>query len=94
MKQIIIGDKTFKTQLECEKYTRSILTELGITDSVKIKNGEYFNFLSLLCKRHPHHNDKLNKFVDFQIYQDVYHIKLKSLETLRIYLIVGNVIVH
>ena len=70
MKQIIIGDKTFKTQLECEKYTRSILTELGITDSVKIKNGEYFNFLSLLCKRHPHHNDKLNKFVDFQIYQD------------------------
>jgi hypothetical protein len=70
MKQIIIGNKTFKTQTECEKYTRSILTELGITDSVKIKNEEYFNFLILLCRRHPHHIDKLNKFVDFQIYQD------------------------
>lgn len=70
MKQIIIGNKIFKTQTECEKYTRSILTELGLTDSVKIKNEEYFNFLILLCKRHPHHIDKLNKFVDFQIYQD------------------------
>ena len=70
MKQIIIGTKIFKTQTECEKYTRSILTELGITDSVKNKNEEYFNFLFLLCKRHPQHIDKLNKFVDFQIYQD------------------------
>ena len=71
MKQIIIGNKIFLTQTECEKYTRSILTELGITDSVKIKNEEYFNFLILLCKRHPRHLDKLNKIVDFQIYQDV-----------------------
>jgi hypothetical protein len=70
-KQIILGNKTFKTQSECEKYTRTILTELGITDSVKLKNEEYFNFLSLLCKRHPHHLQKLIKFVDFQIYQDV-----------------------
>ena len=70
MKQIIIGNKTFKTQTECEKYTRSILTELGITNSVKNKNEEYFNFLILLCKRHPHHIDKLNKFVDFKINQD------------------------
>jgi hypothetical protein len=70
MKQIIIGNKTFKTQTECENYTRSILTELGITDSVKFKNKEYFNFLFLLCKRHPHYFEKSNKLVDFQIYQD------------------------
>lgn len=70
MKPIIIGNKTFKTQTECEKYTRSILTELGITNSVKNQNDEYFNFLILLCKRHPQHVNKLNKFVDFQIYQD------------------------
>ena len=71
MKQIIIGNKTFKTQTDCEKYIRTILIELGITNSVKIKNEEYFNFLILLCKRHPRHLDKLNKIVDFQIYQDV-----------------------
>jgi hypothetical protein len=69
-KQITIGNKHFKTQTECEKYTRTILTELGITNSVKLKNKEYFDFLILLCQRHPHHIDKLNKFVDFKIYQD------------------------
>jgi len=70
MKQIIIGNKIFKTPTECEKYTRSLIIELGITDSVKNKNEEYFNFFILLCKRHPHHIDKLNKFVDFKINQN------------------------
>ena len=70
MTQIKIGNKIFKTQKDCEIYTRKILTELGITNSVKIKNEEYFNFLLLLCKRHPYYLEKLNKFVDFQIYQD------------------------
>ena len=70
-KQIIIGDKIFNTQSECENYTRTILTELGITNSVKLKNEEYFMFLSLLCKRHPHYGDKFQMFIDFQIYRDV-----------------------
>jgi hypothetical protein len=70
MTQIKIGNKIFKTQKDCEIYTRKILTELGMTNSVKIKNEEYFNFLLLLCKRHPYYLEKLNKFVDFQIYQD------------------------
>ena len=73
--QIIIGNKTFKTQSECEKYTRSILAELGITDSVRLKNNEYFTYLLLLCKRHPRHVDKLNKVVDFQIYQSILNKK-------------------
>ena len=66
-KLIIIGDKIFKTQSECEKYTRSILTELGLTDSIKLKNEEYFIFLILLCKRHPYHLDKLKNMVDLMI---------------------------
>ena len=69
-KQIIIGNQIFKTQTECENYTRTILTELGIIDSIKLKNKEYFDFLFLLCKRHPQHIYKLNKFIDFRIYQD------------------------
>jgi len=71
MKKVKIGTETFDTQDECEKYTRSILKEIGITNSVKNKNEEYFNFLFLLCQRHPDHVDKLNKFLDFQILQDV-----------------------
>ena len=68
--QIILGNKKFKTHKECENYTRSILTEVGVTDSVKFKNEDALNYLFLLCKRHPRHIDKLNKFVDFKIYQD------------------------
>lgn len=66
-KHITIGNQTFKTQTECEKYTRKILTELDITHSVKMKNNDYFKFLLLLCNRHPHHIDKLHKFIDFKI---------------------------
>lgn len=67
MKSIVIGDKKFKTQTDCEKYTRQILTELGITNSVMNKNTEYFIYLKLLCERHPNYNEKLLKMVDFKI---------------------------
>ena len=69
-KQITVGNKIFKTQTECEKYTRLILQDLGTTNSVKIKNEEYFNFLFLLCKRHPHYIEKMYKFADFEIKRD------------------------
>ena len=70
-KQIIIGDKIFNTQTECENYTRTILTELGISNSVKLKNAGHFIFLSLLCKRHPYYEDKFQRFIDFQIYREI-----------------------
>jgi len=70
VKSIAIGDTIFKTQKECENYTRQILTEMGITDSVKLKNNDNFIFLCLLCKRHPHYNEKFPKFVDFQVNRD------------------------
>lgn len=44
MVQVIIGNKTFNTQTECGKYTKSIILELGITDSVKMKNILIFYF--------------------------------------------------
>lgn len=74
-KQIIIGNMIFKTQKECENYTRKILTELGITDSVKEKNNEYFNFLLLLCERHPYYSEKFEKFIDFQIVTNALNIR-------------------
>lgn len=71
MPQIEIENKIFRTQKECEEYTRSILKEVGITDSVKNKNEKYFSFLLSLCRRHPRHFDKLSKFSDFKIYRGV-----------------------
>ena len=68
MKQpIVVGNVSFKTQTECEKYTRNILNELGSTDSVKLKNEQSFNFLVSLCKRHPNCIEKLLHFNDYQI---------------------------
>ena len=64
---ITIGTKVFKTQTECKNYTRIILTELGITISVKCKNIEHFNFLRSLCERHPRYQEKFQKFCDFRI---------------------------
>jgi hypothetical protein len=75
--------KWCKTQTACEQYTRSILTELGITNSVKLKNEVYFDFLILLCKRHPDHLDKLNKFMDFQIHQDALNTRGLALNILN-----------
>jgi hypothetical protein len=72
---ITIGSKIFKTQTELEKYTRTILTELGITDNVQNKNIEYFSFLHLLCKRHPNYDEKFQKFVNFQVYQPILNKK-------------------
>jgi hypothetical protein len=77
--QITLGEKTFKTQSECEQYTRSVLTELGVTSSVKNQNKKHFDFLLLLCKRHPFHIKKLIDFVDFKISYDLINKRALSL---------------
>ena len=51
--------------------TRTIIKELGITKSVKLKNKDHFNYLILLCKNHPRYDEKFNNFEDFRIYQDL-----------------------
>jgi hypothetical protein len=68
--EIKVGTQTFKTQKELENYTRSLLREMGPTNSVKLKKDEYFNFLILLIQRHPHCDEKLEKFVDLHICYD------------------------
>ena len=50
---------------------KSTVIELGITCSVKIKNNDYFNFLFLLCKRHPNYDEKFQKFIDFKVYNNI-----------------------
>jgi len=69
-KEILINGLIFKSQNECETYTRKILTDIGVTNSLKKYNTEYFDYFISLCKRHPHSNEKLKQFVDFQICRD------------------------
>lgn len=69
-KFIMVGDNQFKTQTELYNYTRNIIYEIGITESVKKVNQIYFNFLLLLIERHPMYTEKIKNFSDFRIYQD------------------------
>lgn len=75
MSQIIIGTKTFKFKAECERYTRSLLTEMDLTESMKDRSKEYFEYFLLLCKRNPNYEDKFKNFKDFQIGRDILNKK-------------------
>lgn len=67
-RQIInIDNKSFKTKLECEKYTRDLLNYIGITKSVKQTNAKDFDYLFSLCQRHPNNIEKLKQCIDFCI---------------------------
>lgn len=74
-KNIIIGNKKYKTQKECENDVRNKLIEIGITKSVKDKSLDIYNFFVDLCKRHPHRDEKLKNVIDFEIKQDALNKK-------------------
>jgi len=70
-KDIIVGTITFKSQTELVNYTRTILTDIGVTLSVALKNQDHLHFLFALCQRHPSQESKLSKFIDFKIQNNV-----------------------
>ncbi len=78
-KHIIIGNNIYKTQKECENDVRTKLIEMGITKSVKNKSSEIYNFFVLLCKRHPHQEEKLKNIIDFEIKQDALTFNLLTI---------------
>jgi hypothetical protein len=66
-KSITIGNQSFRSIAECERYTRSLLIETGVTTSVKQTNLETFEYLTKLGERHPNYEEKFQKFIDFEI---------------------------
>lgn len=78
-KSLSIGDKTFSSMAECERYTRSLLIEIGITKSVSHHSKESFEYLSKLGERHPDCKEKFEKFIDFEIRVDVMNKKSLSM---------------
>jgi hypothetical protein len=71
MVKFTIGNKTFTSIKQCTTYTRAILEELyelcGDDKLVKETHPEYFNYLCALVKRHPYHEEKMKRFIDFKI---------------------------
>tara|TARA_R110000803_G_scaffold151923_1_gene216961 strand:- start:503 stop:1120 length:618 start_codon:yes stop_codon:yes gene_type:complete len=49
-----------KTQFELKKFTKSILTEIGMTDSIKTAHPKHYDFFLYMVSRHPDQS----KFVD------------------------------
>jgi hypothetical protein len=81
---ILVADKSFRTQTECEEYTRQLLSEIGVTDSVKQTNVNHFEYLLSLCKRHPNSEKKLCQFEDFQLRRPALNRKGMELSILNV----------
>lgn len=80
MPEVIIGDKCFKSRAECERYTRSLLVEMGVCESMKNRNERYFDYFFLLGKRHPDYEEKFRSFKDFEIRRDVLNKKALAID--------------
>jgi hypothetical protein len=67
MKYQLINNIEFKTVSSLTNYTRTLLKELGICESVKETNINTFNFLFELIKNHPSYDERIKDFDDFVI---------------------------
>ena len=56
-----------KTQKELKAYTKNIIIEIGLCESIKNKYPEYFNFFIELFERHPNYLEKVNGLKDIKI---------------------------
>ena len=66
-KEITIGNTPYKTQKECMEDVRQRLDKIKITKSVLKTAPDMYEFLLLLCQRHPRQEDKLKNIIDFEI---------------------------
>jgi len=81
--QVQLSSITFKSVTECTKYTRTLLTKVGVCNSVKNKDQNAYNFLLELCQRHPSANEKLKNQFDFKIHHDTINKKAFALDILN-----------
>ena len=73
-----IGDVIYKNKAHMERTVRELLYRIGPVDSIYDYNTKYFEYIKLLCLRHPYHKEKLSLFKDFKI--NYGFINKKSLE--------------
>lgn len=56
-----------KTKKELKEYTKNVINEIGLCESIKSNYPTYFNFFIELFKRHPNHDEKVKGLVDIKI---------------------------
>jgi len=68
-KTCYIGPLKFKTKKEAQEYTRTIISELSLSDKINNKH-KHFKFLSDLLRKHSEYEEKNKGFAYFFIKQD------------------------
>jgi hypothetical protein len=69
--------ETFETKTDVQDYVRTILKEIGYTDSVKTQDPEAYKVLASLCQRHKDkERKKVDQMVDLEICNDRGNFKL------------------
>ncbi len=61
------GDIIFKTKKLAEEYVRNLFNEIGLCNSVKTKNVDYYNKIYNIILNHPNSESKLSNIIDFKI---------------------------
>ena len=67
MKFQTINNIEFTSVSSLTNYTRTLLKQIGVCDSIKNTNINTFNFLFDLIKNHPSYDEKIIGFEDFSI---------------------------
>ena len=67
MKFQTINNIEFTSVSSLTNYTRTLLKQLGICESIKNTNMNTFNFLFELIKNHPSYDEKIEDFQDFSV---------------------------
>ena len=62
----VIGNKSYKSKSEAEKYVRDLIKMIGVCSSVKHSDPESFNELKLVINNHPN-KEKIKDVIDFRI---------------------------
>lgn len=69
-KPVKIGDKCYKSQKDCITDIKNIITNIGVTSSIKSISLRDFEFFYDLTKRHHASAEKLKSLSDFAIRRD------------------------
>jgi len=67
MPSISVGNEIFKTKKILEDHVRSVIKKIGVCESIRRYNIEYYNFFNNLFKGHTEYADKTRNMVDISI---------------------------
>jgi hypothetical protein len=85
------GSKHFSSKKELENYIRGIIKTIGLCESVKAHNIEYYNFFIDLFRRHPNYPEKIYGIIDIIITENKVNSTYLELNMLKEHNIVEDI---